>query len=406
MKKYLIKYRGSLLLFGFVFVSLFLLAGANSCWDFLIPNNNPVATAESDKTSAAIGEEIRFDGSASMDSDGVIISFDWSFGDGESDSGEKVTHTYKETDTYTVRLTVTDEDGGIGQDTIEIHITTNGGMPPTADAGPDKVGWPGEPVVFSGSGSSDPDGSIVSWVWDFGDGNTGNGETVQHSYSNTGTFTVALTVTDNDGLKGTDTAIVTIMDAPQVSFDSATYIGLVDPAIVTLVNGAGNTNSKQVESLVVTLFSEKTETIGEVISLTETGSNTGVFVGDVLFERPYTNSGYVVIETNGRLGVSADGSATAREQITVEYLFGNSPLIATAQYEEPPSTVTGVVRDQNGAAIPKAAVRIYEANGPYDVTVASRANGVYAIYDVPSGTYTLVAAKDNYTYVTKSVMIP
>jgi len=38
--------------------------------------------------------------------------------------------------------------------------------------------------------------------------------------------------------------------------------------------------------------------------------------------------------------------------------------------------------------------------------VASRANGVYAIYDVPSGTYTLVAAKDNYTYVTKSVMIP
>jgi PKD repeat protein len=86
-----------------------------------------------------------------------------------------------------------------------------GGLPPptnnnpTADAsnGEPYVGLINESITFDGSASTDDDGSIVNWTWDFGDGNTAYGENVTHSYTKAETYTVLLTVTDDDG--ATDT---------------------------------------------------------------------------------------------------------------------------------------------------------------------------------------------------------
>ena len=69
-------------------------------------------------------------------------------------------------------------------------------------------------VAFSAAGSSDPDGSIASYQWAFGDGTSGSGPTPAKVYSTAGNFTATLTVTDNQGATGTATVPITVSPAP------------------------------------------------------------------------------------------------------------------------------------------------------------------------------------------------
>src|SRR2546425_2763203 len=71
-------------------------------------------------------------------------------------------------------------------------------------------------VSFDGTASYDPDGTIVGYAWDFGDGSTGSGATPTHSYSIAGTYAVKLNVTDNSGSTQVSTQTVTIYDRPPV----------------------------------------------------------------------------------------------------------------------------------------------------------------------------------------------
>ena len=97
-------------------------------------------------------------------------------------------------------------------------------MPPIANAGPDQV-KPLETIAdesgatttsvtvnFDGSGSSDPDGGTLNYAWNFGDGSTGSGEMLEHSYTSPDIYDVTLTVTDNDGLMSKDMMKVTVID--------------------------------------------------------------------------------------------------------------------------------------------------------------------------------------------------
>jgi PKD repeat protein len=65
-------------------------------------------------------------------------------------------------------------------------------------------------ITTDGSGSSDPDGQIATYAWDFGDGGTGSGATASHTYAAAGTYTVKLTVTDDGGLTDSTTKSVTV----------------------------------------------------------------------------------------------------------------------------------------------------------------------------------------------------
>ncbi|RMG52994.1 MAG: PKD domain-containing protein, partial [Acidobacteria bacterium] len=87
-----------------------------------------------------------------------------------------------------------------------------GNQPPVANAGPDRTVSVGMPVTFDGSASFDPDGMIVDFAWDFGDGTFASGPVVTHIYHQPGQFTVRLTVTDDEGAQSSDSAGIAVVD--------------------------------------------------------------------------------------------------------------------------------------------------------------------------------------------------
>ena len=148
-----------------------------------------------------VATPLSFDGSASSDADGTIVSFDWTFGDGTAGSGARLMHVYSSAAAYTVVLTVTDDSGRTGSATTTAEIVpVVANQAPTASAGGPYAGRRNVPVAFDGSRSSDPDGSVVSYAWDFGDGTQGAGINPTHSYASVGNYSVTLRVTDNGGI--------------------------------------------------------------------------------------------------------------------------------------------------------------------------------------------------------------
>jgi PKD repeat protein len=191
--------------------------------------------------SGTVGIAVTFDGSGSTDPDGSIVAYDWDFGDGTTGTGVSPTHTYAASGTFTVSLTVTDDAGD--SDTATTSATIGeGNQPPVADANGPYNGTAGVPVTFDGSGSSDPDGSIVAYDWDFGDGNTGNGVAPTHTYAAAGTYNVTLTVTDDADATDSDTSTASIGDAPQdpIADPNGPYSGTV--GVPVTFDGSGSSD--------------------------------------------------------------------------------------------------------------------------------------------------------------------
>jgi hypothetical protein len=91
--------------------------------------------------------------------------------------------------------------------------------PPVADAGLDQTVIVGEIVNFDGSGSYDPDGDPLTYMWDFGDSETGSGMLTTHTYTSAGVFTVTLTVIDDSGDPDSDTIQVTVQTPAEATQD-------------------------------------------------------------------------------------------------------------------------------------------------------------------------------------------
>jgi PKD repeat protein len=126
-------------------------------------------------------QPIAFDGRGSSDPGGAIVSYTWDFGDGATGTGPAPTHSYGLKSTYGVALTVADACGSTTSCQTTAVVSNN--LLPICDAGGPYAGFTGTPIVMSGAGSSDPDGVIVDYQWDFGDGKTGTGVAPSHIYS-------------------------------------------------------------------------------------------------------------------------------------------------------------------------------------------------------------------------------
>jgi PKD repeat protein len=163
------------------------------------PGGAPTASFTSSPNSGSAPLLVSFDASSSFDSDGNIVGYSWNFGDGATGSGAIVTHTYRRSGLFAARLTVTDNDGKTGSTTRYIDVSQVN-KPPTADFGftPNTGIYPVE-ITFNGSASKDPDGAVVHYNWNFGDGGRASGRVARHVYNRWGTFSVSLTVQDDRG---------------------------------------------------------------------------------------------------------------------------------------------------------------------------------------------------------------
>jgi PKD repeat protein len=317
-----------------------------------------------------------FDGEASHDPDGSIVSYDWDFGDGQTGSGVTASNTYNTQDTYDVVLTVWDDGGATGSagqnvsvsqgegvhigdldgyavtvrnkwtahvvitvhdsshmpvegarvhgewangstgsaqcttdsggqcqvssdsmlkkvatvdfmvlglshammwydweanhdsdgdsDGTRITVSIEGGnQPPVASFTAECTGLACD---FDASGSTDADGSIVSYDWDFGDGQTGSGVAPSHTYDADGQYDVVLTVTDDGGATGTDTQQVTVSEGG----GGTMHVGDLD-------GDSEAVRSKWTASVTVTVHDES---CSPVSGATVTGSWSGGARGD------------------------------------------------------------------------------------------------------------------------------
>jgi hypothetical protein len=114
-------------------------------------------------------------------------------------------------ETFTITVNATNS-GGTGQGT---NMETVNDRPPIAVIAGPSTATTGQIVTFDGSGSTDPDGTITNFSWSFGDGTSGAGAIVTHTYTTVNTFVVTLTVTDNSGKTNSTTHSITVI-APTV----------------------------------------------------------------------------------------------------------------------------------------------------------------------------------------------
>ena len=166
----------------------------------------------------AEGSPIFLNGNASTDPDGDALTFDWEFGDGTTGTGATPSHTYADNGTYQVKLTVTDVYGAESTTTTQVVV---------ANADPAVHVFAGATIFagesFSGSTTfTDPGADQWTATVDYGDGSgvqplaiSGNGMVLSHTYTTAGSYTVTVTVRDDDGGVGTQTATVTVQSPAQ-----------------------------------------------------------------------------------------------------------------------------------------------------------------------------------------------
>ncbi len=158
------------------------------------PNEPPVVDFSWSPSAPDVGEEVTF--TPSVSDEDTPFTYAWDFGDGTTSESETPKHSFAEKKTYTITLTVTDSRGG---STTVTKTLTIGNEPPVAafTYSPTSPAV-GEAVQFTDK-STDSDGTVQGWEWDFGDGTTSDQQNPTHTYSAAGTYTVTLVVTDDKG---------------------------------------------------------------------------------------------------------------------------------------------------------------------------------------------------------------
>ncbi|MEL7161404.1 MAG: PKD domain-containing protein, partial [Bacteroidota bacterium] len=215
-------------------------------------NEAPTAVAEATPTTGAAPLLVSFAGTSSTDPEENVLTYSWAI-PGETDplTGVTVDYTFPTAGTFAVTLTVTDGEFD-DTETISIVVTETPNEAPMAAFTADPLtGDAPLTVSFDASGSTDSDGTITAYNWDFGDGETGSGVMPSHDFLAVGEYTVNLTVIDDDGVTSAEvTETITVTEAPNTppvvenqNFDfNENTTGLIGALVATDVDAGDEIN--------------------------------------------------------------------------------------------------------------------------------------------------------------------
>jgi hypothetical protein len=327
-------------------------------------NQAPVANAGAD-SSVDEGSAVTLDGSASTDPDGTITAYEWT-----QTSGTSVTLAGATTDmatftapmvvaaeTLVFRLTVTDNDGATGTDSVSVTVNPVAApnQPPVADAGTDQVANEGSTVTLDGSASSDPDGNVVAYQWTQTSGPVvalSGGDTDMASFTAPAggaadPLVFRLTVTDNGGATGTDSVTVIVNRFPVA--DAGPDLAVNEASLVTL-DGSASTDPDGSISVYQWI-----QTGGPAVVLAGADTDTATFTAPV---------GGVAEPLVFELTVTDNNGATATDSVSVTV---NQLPIADAGPDQSVIELTDVMLDGGASSDPDGSVAAYawtQTEGP------------------------------------------
>jgi PKD repeat protein len=198
-----------------------------------VTNRNPVARIAYTTLTVKAPGSLTLNGDNSSDEDGLISAYSWSVSNAVVATTPNATINFTTEGIYVVSLTVTDDFGATNTTSVSINVTPPDNILPLAILAVDKnSGVINDTFAFNVSGSRDPDGSIILYQLDFGDGSTTqfvNPTLVYHVYKSVGIYTAKLSVTDNRNGVSLETAnsvqIITINNQPPVASFSYGPVG-------------------------------------------------------------------------------------------------------------------------------------------------------------------------------------
>ena len=287
-----------------------------------VKNRPPVADAGKDRVVSP-NTYVKLDASGSSDPDGSIDSYVWG-GDGEELSTRKSFNKVFDIGKHEITLTVTDDFGDTGDDTIEIVVN----RAPVADAGPDLIVPEGTIVHFDASNSSDPDGDSLSYKWkeDGVAGDLNAAPSFEMAFS-CGTHSIILEVMDRYGATATDRVVIEVSPLDQ------------KPPIAD----AGPDQMVLVETNVTLDASDSTDTDGEIVKYEWFEAHT-VIGESMVFEHIFPRGVHRVT-----LVVTDDDGASGTDDVTITVRSSMNLPLADAGADREALAGTEVILDASGS---------------------------------------------------------
>lgn len=370
-------------------------AAAVSGTEVSVANQAPSASF----TSTVENLKAVFDATTSADSDGEIVRYEWNFGDGGTANGSQTEHQYANEGTYDVVLTVGDIDGAKESVTQQVNVSAPNAVPASVFSSEAA----GLTVAVDGTRSLDPDGTIVTYTWDFGDGSTATGATASHTYAVEGEYSISLSVTDNGAATHMSTAQVTVAQA-DAKIPTAVFSSEVTGLAAAFEAGESSAGTGTIDAYAWNFgdgntaagvsISHEYEAAGQyevALTVTNSAGESNTLIQQVTVEPP----GAVGTFTSSTSGLQAYFDASASSSVAgeiVEYVWqfgdGSSGSGVTAEHvyaADGQFTVTLTVEDELGATS-TAEQNIIVSNATPAAAFSSSIDGLKAVFDGSSST--------------------